>query len=243
MKAMVLAAGLGTRLGVISKETPKCLVEVGGLPILEHVLIKLKAAGIVSVVVNLHHLSDQVERFIKAKDSFGIKIEFSAEESLLDTGGGIKKAQSFLEQEDNFLVHNADVYSEINLLDLIDFHQKQKPLATLAVKSCKSDRYLLCDDKGKIIGWISERSGCRNISSPDASTQKVDFCGIHVASRKVFDYFSKEQGAFSIFTPYMKAAREGHHLLAYSMKDAYWMDIGTPQSLEELNKKLRTQKD
>src|SRR5437868_13731509 len=153
MKAMVLAAGLGTRLSPFTNDRPKALVEVGGRTLLEITLTRLRDFGIHDVIINVHHYADMVIEHMKAAENFGMHIEFSREETLLDTGGGLKKAEWFLggnsgaQEEDPFILHNVDVISNIDLQRMVESHRKTKALATLAVQERKSSRYLLFDEQ------------------------------------------------------------------------------------------------
>ena len=155
MKAMIFAAGLGTRLKPLTDHMPKALVPVAGKPMLEHVIEKLKASGFNEIVINVHHFGNQIIDFLKEKDNFGIQIWISDEtEELLDTGGGIKKAAHFFDEP--FLVHNADILSNVNLKDLYEFHQASKNDATLLVSPRKTVRYLLFNEENRLCGWVNK---------------------------------------------------------------------------------------
>ncbi|MBR5193864.1 MAG: NTP transferase domain-containing protein, partial [Bacteroidaceae bacterium] len=155
MKAMIFAAGLGTRLKPLTDHMPKALVPVAGKPMLEHVILKLIASGFDEIVINVHHFAEQIIEFLKEKNTFGIKIWISDEtEELLDTGGGIKKASSLLNEP--FLVHNADILSNVDLKALYDFHIASENDATLLVSPRKTVRYLLFDQTTRLCGWINK---------------------------------------------------------------------------------------
>jgi len=137
MKAMIFAAGLGSRLKPLTDTMPKALVPVAGRPMLEHVILKLKASGFTEIVINIHHFGEQIIDFLKANNDFGLTLHISDERDLLlDTGGGIRKARRFFENSDEpFLVHNVDILSDMNLKELYDFHLRNGSVATLlAVK-------------------------------------------------------------------------------------------------------------
>ena len=152
---MIFAAGLGTRLTPLTDHMPKALVPVAGKPMLEHVILKLIASGFDEIVINVHHFAEQIIDFLKDKNNFGIKIWISDEtEELLDTGGGIKKASSLL--NDPFLVHNADILSNVDLKPLYDFHLASESAATLLVSPRKTVRYLLFDQTHRHCGWINK---------------------------------------------------------------------------------------
>ena len=165
MKAMILAAGLGTRLRPLTDDRPKALVEINGRTLLEITLTRLHAFGIQDVIINVHHFADMVVDYLRKNDNFGMRIEVSREEELLDTGGGLKKAAYFFAEnssrpdssgEEPFMVHNVDVLSSIDLRRMVQFHNDNHSLATLAVRDRKTSRYLLFDDQLQLCG---RRSG------------------------------------------------------------------------------------
>ena len=154
MKAMILAAGLGTRLRPLTDNRPKALVEVAGRTMLEITLSRLRAFDVREVIINVHHFADMIIEYLKANDNFGMHIEVSREEALLDTGGGLKKAAHFfLEDSDGsdrpFILHNVDVISTIDLRRMVQFHTENKALATLAVQDRETSRYLLFDERSR----------------------------------------------------------------------------------------------
>lgn len=236
MKAMVLAAGLGTRLRPLTDDRPKALVEVAGRTLLEITLGRLRSFGIQDVIINAHHFAGMIADYLKSKQNFGMNIEISVEESLLDTGGGLKKAARFFLQGDNnldepFLLHNVDVVSTIDLLRMVQFHTEQNALATLAVQDRKSSRYLLFNANSKLCG---RRMGNLPDELAGSSEPKkaLAFCGIHVISPSLLKMMS-EQGAFSIITTYLHLAAQGEKILSFRADEYYWRDLGR---LEELAK-------
>src|SRR6056297_57245 len=151
MKAMIFAAGIGSRLQPLTWEKPKALVEVGGKTMLEHTILHLKHYGIRSIVINVHHLAGQIRQFVEQNEGFGLDIALSDEtEQLLDTGGGLKKASWFFKDEEPFIVHNVDVLSNLDLNQLYQYHLRQHALATLAVRQRESSRYLLFDSGNRL---------------------------------------------------------------------------------------------
>ena len=238
MKAMILAAGMGTRLRELSRNTPKCLIAVGGKPMLEYVVLRLKRLGVTGIAINLHHLKDQVEDFVRAQNNFGLDVYFSYEQELLGTGGGIKHAEPFFADSPNFIVYNADVYSELDLAALWQDHLQHQAFATLAVRDKCTPDHLVCDEHGDVQGWINERSGNRELVKTVTRQVPVTFACVHVASKRVFDSFRKEAGAFSIFKPYLNAVRAGERLRTYHIGSSYWIDMGTPEQLVELQQRL-----
>ena len=151
MKAMIFAAGLGTRLKPLTDHLPKALVPVAGKPMLEHVILKLKAAGFTEIVINIHHFGEQIIGFLQANQHFGLTIHISDErEQLLDTGGGIQKASTFFQGNEPFLVHNVDILSDTDLKTLYDYHVQSGNDATLLASQRKTSRYLLFDDTDRL---------------------------------------------------------------------------------------------
>src|SRR5664280_1226211 len=160
MKAMIFAAGLGTRLKPVTDNLPKALVPIAGKPLLEHVILKLKSAGFDEIIVNIHHFPDQIIDFLKANNNFSIRIEVSDERNLLlDTGGGIRRAAWFFDDEKPFLVHNVDILSNVDLKELYQQHLRSNSLATLVVSKRDTFRYLLFNDDNRLCGWINEKTG------------------------------------------------------------------------------------
>jgi len=189
MKAMIFAAGLGTRLKPLTDSIPKALVLITGKPLLEHIILKLKNSGFDEIIVNVHHFPDQIINFLKEKNNFGIRIEVSDErELLLDTGGGIKKVESFFDDGKPFLVHNVDILSNIDLEVLYNNHSQTNPLATLVVSHRNTFRYLIFDDELKLKGWINEKTGeTKPIEFIYLEKyNKLAFSGIQVLSNEVF---------------------------------------------------------
>ena len=166
MKAMIFAAGLGSRLKPLTDTKPKALIEVAGKPMLEHVILKLKASGFNEIVINVHHFADQILDFLQANHNFGVDIHISDEtEELLDTGGGLEKAGKYFispchEDKNGILLHNVDILSNCNLQDLIRFHQQTPDVyATMLVSRRITSRYLLFDDNNLLCGWINKTTG------------------------------------------------------------------------------------
>ena len=236
MKAMVLAAGLGTRLGELGRTTPKCLVQAGGKSMLEHVITRLRQAGVTEIVINLFHLGEQIESFVDPS-KLGISVQFSKETELLGTGGGLKAAAQHFAREELFLMHNADIYSEINLRALIAAHRTKRPLATLAVMERETSRPLVFDGASQLVGWESKENQKQDLLGAAEPLRRYAFSGIQVLSPEVFNHMAGERGSFSIIRTYMNAARAHKPIVAY-LTDEYWLDIGTPDKLKQLNQHL-----
>jgi MurNAc alpha-1-phosphate uridylyltransferase len=238
MKAMILAAGKGTRLQTITQNKPKALVEVGGMSMLERLIIKLKVQGVSSIVINVHHFADQIISFLEEKENFNIPIHISWEkEELLETGGGILHAEKFLEGEESFIVHNVDILSDIDLRKLYAEHNSSGALATLAVKNRTTSRYLLFDQESRMYGWENQNTGERIIpAETDKALTPFAFSGIHVISPKIFPLFT-ETGSFSIIKTYLRLCAE-QQIKAYRHDEGLWIDAGKPEGLALANRLL-----
>jgi len=222
MKAMVLAAGLGTRLRPMTNTRPKALVEAGGRTLLEITLSRLKTFGVRDVIINVHHFPDMIVEYLKANENFGMRIEISREEVLLDTGGGLKRAGWFFQNNsrDPFILHNVDVITNIDLHRMLEFHVKHQPLATVAMQRRKTSRYLLFDTEGRL---------CGKSPTPDPRFQSLGFSGIHVISPRLLSMMPNEE-VFSIITCYVDLAARGEKVLAFPADEYSWKDMGRPEN-------------
>lgn len=241
MEAMILAAGLGTRLRPLTERTPKALVEVAGVPMLERVARRLVAAGARRLVINVHHLGEQVEAFVAQRDGFGVEVAISRETGPepLETGGGLLAAAHLFEGDAPFLLHNVDVVTEIDLAALRDAHDPDDALATLAVNHRDTSRTLLFDAEG-LCGRADHRPGRegRHLGrEPVGPIREFGFTGVHVLSPRLLDLIT-ERGRFSIMTPYLRLAAEGHRIRALDVGDALWLEVGTPDRLEAARRVL-----
>jgi NDP-sugar pyrophosphorylase family protein len=235
MKAMVLAAGLGTRLRPLTDDRPKALVTVAGRAMLEIVLARLRAAGVTEVIVNAHHFAEQIEQFLKGREDFGMRIEVSREAELLDSGGGIKNAAWFFLEDGPdrgapFIVHNVDVISTIDLTRMIRTRNETNALATLAVAMRDSSRQLIFDQDGLLCGRRAGRDALPEIVRPAQQTLQFAFSGIHVISPRIFAQLN-ETGAFSIIDAYLRLAAAGERVAAFRAEEFYWRDLGKPESI------------
>ena len=243
MKAMVLAAGLGTRLRPITDDRPKALVEIAGRTLLEITLSRLRSFGIREVIINVHHFADMIPEYLKANDNFGMRIEVSREEVLLDTGGGLKKAAYFFLEpysgsEEPFVLHNVDVISTIDLRRMAQFHTENQALATLAVQDRETARYLLFDDQLRLCGRESGRDRKTELVRSSQQAQALAFSGIHVISPRLFAMMN-EEGIFSIITSYLRLAAQGEKILAFRADECYWRDLGTPENVMQAAQELK----
>ncbi len=244
MKAMVLAAGLGTRLRPLTNDRPKALVEVAGRTLLEITLARLRSFGIREVIINVHHFADMVVQFLKSRDNFGLQIEISREEQLLDTGGGLKKAAHFFlegsaRSDEPFLLHNVDVISTIDLSRMMQVHREHQALATLAVQDRVTSRPLLFDDLGQLCGRVTGPDQEREMVRPVAQAQPLAFSGIHVISPRLLRMLS-EDGVFSIITSYLRVASQGEHILAFRADEYSWRDLGKPENVKQAERDLQS---
>lgn len=235
MKAMVLAAGVGIRLRPLTDEIPKALLDVGGAPMIERVIRRLKSAGVSELVVNLFHLGDRIVEFLASKGNLGLRIEFTREAELLDTGGGLKNAAWFFDDGRPFFLHNVDVLSDIDLEGLLRFHEKVGALATLAVQCRPSSRQLVFDRDGLLRGRESPE-GVEWAKGPRSDAERLAFAGIHVIDPAIFPRMT-ETGVFPITRTYLRLAGEGERIVAYRADGRYWQDIGSPEKLEEARKR------
>ncbi len=243
MKAMVLAAGLGTRLRPLTDQRPKALVEVAGHTLLEMILSRLRAFGVREVIINVHHFADMIIQYLRANENFGMRIAISREGVLLETGGGLKKAAHFFLEdsgslEEPFIVHNVDVISNIDLGRMARYHSENQALATLAVKDRKTSRYLLFDQQLQLCGRQTAPERKSELVRPSEPVQSLAFSGIHVISPRLLSMMT-EQGAFSIITSYLRLAAQGERILAFRADEYYWRDLGkledVRQATEDMN--------
>jgi NDP-sugar pyrophosphorylase family protein len=244
MKAMILAAGLGTRLRPLTNDRPKALVRVAGQTLLEITLARLRAFGVSEVIVNSHHYAQMVQEYLKANNDFGMRIEVSGEEELLDTGGGLKKAAWFFLEagqgvDEPFILHNVDVISTIDLGSMLRTHTDRGALATLAVQDRETSRYLLFDEEGQLCGRRAGRDGAAEMVRSAPRTNALAFSGIHILSPRLFTKMS-EEGAFSIVAAYLRLAAQGEEIIAFRADQSYWRDLGRPESLEQATEDVRT---
>jgi NDP-sugar pyrophosphorylase family protein len=252
MKAMILAAGLGTRLRPLTNDRPKALVTVAGRTLLEIVLSRLRTFGVSEAIVNTHHCAEMISDYLQTKDNFGMRIEVSREDHLLDTGGGLKRVAPFFHDssrglQEPFILHNVDVISSIDLGRMVRFHMKEGALATLAVQERETSRYLLFDKSGRLCGrrlgrTTKERSrhtedGRDELVRPVQQTRAIAFSGIHVLSPRIFEKMD-EEGAFSIIDAYLHLAAQGEKIMAFSADGCYWRDLGRPEDLAEAARDL-----
>jgi NDP-sugar pyrophosphorylase family protein len=245
MKAMILAAGLGTRLRPLTNDRPKALITVGGRTLLEITLSRLREFGVREVILNVHHFADMIVAYLKANGNFGMRIEVSREEVLLDTGGGLKKAAWFFLEgkgpDDSslapFILHNVDIISTVDIGRLAEAHRAGNALSTFAVQDRETMRYLLFDDQGVLCGRRKGHDGPLELVRPVASPHVLAFSCIHVVSPRIFGKMT-EEGAFSIIDTYLRLAAKGEKIASFRADRAYWRDLGRPENVIEAERDL-----
>lgn len=242
MKAMILAAGLGTRLRPLTNDRPKALISIAGRTLLEITIIRLRAFGVREVIVNVHHFADMVVDYLQANRNFGMRIEISREDILLDTGGGLKKAAWFFlegpaSMHEPFIVHNVDVLSNIDLTRMLRFHTEHNALATLAVQQRETSRPLLFDDRSLLCGRRIDRDGATEWARRAEHARPFAFSGVHFLSPRALSMLS-EEGAFSIIPAYLRLASQDEDILAFRADEFYWRDLGRPENLAEAERDI-----
>jgi len=236
MKAMVLAAGLGTRLRPLTDTRPKALVEVGGRTLLEITLLRLQSFGIREVIINAHHFAEMIVDYLQANNNFGLYLEISREEVLLDTGGGLKKAGWFFaDSPDPFVLHNVDVLTNIDLGQMIQKHVQTGALATLAVMQRETSRHLLFDGESSLCG--RRHGGRTELVRECSGAEQLEFCGVHVISPRLLPMLS-EDGPFSIVDAYLRLAAAGEKIQAFRSDHYYWRDLGRIESIQQAEQDL-----
>ena len=233
---MIFAAGLGTRLKPLTDTMPKALVPILGKPLLEHVIEKLKAAGFNEIIINIHHFGDQIKDFVKSKNNFDIRIEFSDErDKLLDTGGAIKKALWFFDHDEPILIHNVDILSNVDLAEVYNQHIQNSATATLVVSDRDTFRYLLFDKYNHLQGWINKKTG--ETKSPHqnfnySNYKELAFSGIHVISADAFAYMNDFPDKFSVIDFYLSICDKAT-VQAYLTPENSMIDVGKLDSLKK----------
>ncbi len=232
MKAMILAAGRGTRLRPLTNYQPKALVKVAEVPLLEMAIRRLIHFGCKDIIINVHHFGDQIIHFLQKKDHFGINIVISDEQDeLLDTGGGLKKAAHFFDDGKPFLLCNTDILSDLDLGTFYQDHCKSNALATLAVQRRDTSRYLIFDQEMVLNGWANVKTG--EIKLPKTTSKRLlmlAFSGLHVIDPRFFDFMPEEK-SFSIIDTYLEASKS-ETIRAYRCDEKKWIDVGRVSSLE-----------
>ena len=234
MKAFIFAAGKGTRLKPFTDKHPKALAKVNNITLLERNIKFLQSFGINDFIINIHHFGEQIVDFLKENNNFGAKIEISDEsEELLETGGALVFAKKLLEQEEHFLIMNADILTNLNISDFINFHLKSNNLVTLAVSDRKSSRKLLFDSAMTLQGWRNEKTGEEIFGNPYKNLNPLAFSGIHCINSNLLKLFTR-RGKFSIMEEYLDLMKD--YIIKGYEHDALLIDVGKPESIAEAEK-------
>jgi NDP-sugar pyrophosphorylase family protein len=232
MKAMIFAAGLGTRLYPLTADKPKALVEVAGKTMLQRAIEKICEAGYHELIINIHHFGGQIISFLERNNNFGLSISISDErDRLLDTGGAILKAATWLDGNEPFLVYNVDVLSNIDLKLFRQYHHERGGVATLAVRDRKTARYLTFDESMQLSGWRNIKTGEEIISRQIQNRSLFAFSGIQLIEPTIFSLIT-ESGSFPVMSLYLRLATD-HSIIGYNDQSSLWMDVGKTDQLSE----------
>jgi len=236
MKAMIFAAGRGTRLGDITKSMPKALVDINGKSALHHAVERCTRFGFGDIIINVHHFADQVEKEVARLNSMGFRISVSDErEGLLENGGGLFKAHGFFDSEP-FLMYNVDIVSDLDLGALYRYHREKGGLATLAVRHREGKRFLLVDSEGRLRGWRNRETGDQILKcAGDMVLHEIAFSSMHIAEPELFNYMG--EGIYTLIDLYLNLAAD-HNIYTLKHDEGYWVDVGTPASLEKVRNLL-----
>jgi NDP-sugar pyrophosphorylase family protein len=237
MKAMIFAAGLGTRLSPLTNDRPKALVEINGTPMLGLLIHKLAKIGITQFIVNVHHYADMVIDYLKSQEFNSYDIIISDERDLLlETGGGLLKARNLLLDDGPVLVHNVDIWTDFNFEDFINNHVSLGAFASVAVSHRDTSRYLLFNDKLQLIGWENLKTGESRMQRDDIVKYQLAFSGIHLLSQEFLQKMHGD-GKFSIIDTYLEFSKS-NDIIAWEHPSEMWMDLGKPEAIYALEKKL-----
>jgi NDP-sugar pyrophosphorylase family protein len=240
MKAMILAAGLGTRLGALTANLPKCLMPIGSTTILGLVVEQLRRAGVTELVINLHHHAEKVRAYVEGADSFGMAVQFSYEAELLETGGGIRHARKLLATSEPLIVHNADIFTDADLAAAVAAHRTNGHDLSLLVMDQPSARSLLFDEDLRLVGWENAGEGKIRFARECAEPLRRAFTGISILSESFLSFLDRYNGRFSVVPAWLDAVAEGLNVRGTLIDGARWVDVGTPEELQELRRRVAT---
>jgi len=227
---MILAAGLGTRLKPWTDHHPKALALVGGKSLLQRNIEYLQQYGITEVIVNVHHFADQIEQAVQTSKGWGSDITISDETSaVLETGGGLKKAAWYFKEEDDFVLMNVDILTDLNLTAMMQQHQNSNAIATLAVTERETSRYFLFNGKDELCGWRNVLTGEQKIAKESLEYKQKAFSGIHVINQQLLTHLTME-GKFSMVDVYLTLAKN-HFIQAFDHSVSRFIDVGKPESI------------
>jgi NDP-sugar pyrophosphorylase family protein len=232
MKAMIFAAGLGKRLGTITESIPKALVDINGKTALHMAVEKCSAFGFNDIIINVHHFADMVENEVEKLNKIGFTVSVSDErEMLLENGGGLYKARKFFDKSP-FLLYNVDIISDFDLNALYKLHLEKNSLATLAVRHRPGKRFLLVDSDGQLRGWRNTSTGEQILAgAKNENLDEIAFSSMHIVEPEIFNYM--HEGIYSMIDLYLRLASE-HNIFTLKHDEGYWVDVGTPESLEQV---------
>lgn len=231
MKAMLLAAGFGTRLKPFTNTQPKALAVVNGKTLLQRNIEYLQGFDIYKVIVNVHHFAEQIISAIEQNKGWGSEITISDEtDAILETGGGLKRAGWYFKDEDDFVLMNCDVLTDLSLNEMISFHKKNKPLATLATTNRESSRYFLFNDENILCGWKNVKTGEEKIIRKEKNLNQKAFSGLHIINKGIFDLMNQKEIKFSMVDAYLSLCNR-HEILSFDHSSTKFIDVGKPESI------------
>ncbi|HEY2727036.1 MAG TPA: sugar phosphate nucleotidyltransferase [Parafilimonas sp.] len=231
MKAMLLAAGFGTRLKPFTNYHPKALADVNGKSLLQYNIEYLQQFNMYDVIINVHHFAEQIIQSVKENKGWGSRIIISDEtDAILETGGGLKRAAWFFKNEEDFVLMNVDVLTDLLLNDMISFHKKNNPLATLATTNRETSRYFLFDENNVLCGWKNVKTGEEKIMQNGKNLTAKAFSGIHIINTKIFTLMKQQEIKFSMVDVYLSLCAE-NKILAFDHSNSKFIDVGKPESL------------
>ena len=238
MKAMIMAAGKGTRLGKITESVPKALIEINGKSALQIAVETCTRFGFDDIIINIHHFADMIVAEATRLRKMGFRITISDESAmLLETGGGLFKAKDFFDTSP-FLLYNADILTDLDIGALYRFHLQKNGIATLAVRNRTGKRYFLVNDDGILSGWCNIATGERIVTgNQDMELTKIAFSGMHIIDPSIFRFM--KEGIYTMTSLYLNLAGS-HKIYTFRCDDGYWFDIGTPENLYEGRKSLES---
>ena len=237
MRAMIFAAGVGSRLKPLTDSTPKALIKIHDRPMIEWVILNLISQGIKEIIINLHHFPDKIKNYLKEKDHFGIRIEYSHENVLLDTGGGLKKASWFFKETEPFLVYNTDIISDLDIKQMLNFHIKKNADVTLAVRQRQTSRYFIFNTNYRLSGWTNVKENKTLwVDEYNVNDTRAAFSGIHIISGKIILDQLSNLTTFSIVPEYIRLASEGLKIFGFNTEHWFWFDLGSKSKIERAEK-------
>jgi NDP-sugar pyrophosphorylase family protein len=238
MKAMIMAAGKGTRLGRITESVPKVLVDINGKSLLQLAVETCTRYGFDDIIVNVHYMADLVEEEIRRLKRLGFRITVSDErELLLENGGGLYKAKDFFDTAP-FLVYNADIVTDLDLASLYNYHLRNKGLASLAVRNREGSRFLLVNSGGLLKGWCNIATGEKILpEGGEEELSRLGFSSMQIIEPEIFKYM--KEGVYTVVSLYLELL-SSHNIYTFRHNEGYWFNVGTPEELEKVRKFLRS---